>query len=135
MAGCEGPVFAFTAVWFEDLVVLADVVAGTYQVSGVCDDPDDDKYLAAAVEGRAAYVVTGDRGFLAVGEHAGVQLVTPRAFLDVLEPRGRRRSDLAHRQQPVGKREPRTAAAIRFCSSNSLRRRSISSRERRATLR
>jgi predicted nucleic acid-binding protein len=70
-------------LWFEDIVVLADVVADT-QLSGICEDPDDDKYLAAALEGRASHVVTGDRRFLAVGEHAGVEIVTPRAFLDLL---------------------------------------------------
>jgi putative PIN family toxin of toxin-antitoxin system len=72
-------------LWFEDIVVLADVVGDT-QLSGVCEDPDDDKYLAAAVEGRASHVVTGDRRFLAVGEHGGVEIVTPRAFLDLLGP-------------------------------------------------
>jgi putative PIN family toxin of toxin-antitoxin system len=70
-------------LWFEDLVVLADVVADS-RLTGVCDDPDDDKYLAAALEGRASHVATGDRGFLALGEHAGVVIVTPRAFLDLL---------------------------------------------------
>jgi predicted nucleic acid-binding protein len=57
------------------------LVAGAQQLAGVCDDPDDDKYVAAAIEGRAAYVVTGDRTFLALKEHAGAEIVTPRAFL------------------------------------------------------
>jgi putative PIN family toxin of toxin-antitoxin system len=70
-------------LWFEDLVVLTDLVAGAQQLSGVCKDPDDDKYVAAALEGRAAYVVTGDRAFLDLKEHAGVKIVTPRAFLDL----------------------------------------------------
>ncbi|MFL5309648.1 MAG: putative toxin-antitoxin system toxin component, PIN family [Myxococcales bacterium] len=70
-------------LWFEDIVVLADVVADT-QLSGVCEDSEDDKYLAATAEGRARHVVTGDRRFLAVGEHAGVEIVTPRAFLGLL---------------------------------------------------
>jgi len=71
-------------LWFEDLVVLADLVAGAQQLSGVCKDPDDDKYVAAALEGRAAFVVTGDRACLALKERAGVEIVTPRAFLDLL---------------------------------------------------
>ncbi len=71
-------------LWFEDIVVLADMVAGELQVAGVCDDPDDDKYLAAALEGRAAYVVTGDQRFLELREHEGVQIVKPRAFLEML---------------------------------------------------
>jgi len=34
---------------------------------------------------RASHVVTGDRRFLALGERAGVEIVTPRAFLDLLD--------------------------------------------------
>ena len=74
---------ANSQLWFEDIVVLADVVADT-QFSGVCDDPDDDKYIAAAIEGRASHVLTGDQRFLALREHAGVEIVTPRAFFDLL---------------------------------------------------
>ena len=71
-------------LWFEDLVVLADLVAGARQLSGVCKDADDDKYVAAALQGRATYLVTGDRAFLDLREHAGVGIVSPRAFLDLL---------------------------------------------------
>jgi len=74
------------ALWFEDLVVLADLVPGTIQVSGVSTDPDDDKSLAAAVAGRASFVVTGDPHLLTVGEYEGIRVVNPRAFLDLLGP-------------------------------------------------
>jgi uncharacterized protein len=67
-------------LWFEDIVVLAQFVAGEYEVAGVSDDPDDDKYIAAAVEGRAAFVVTGDPDLLALKEHEGIRIVSPRAF-------------------------------------------------------
>jgi putative PIN family toxin of toxin-antitoxin system len=73
-------------LWFEDIVVLADLVAGERAPPGVCKDPDDDKYLAAALEGRAAFIVTGDRGFLALKEYEGIRIVTPREFLDLLGP-------------------------------------------------
>jgi len=71
-------------LWFEDIVVLAQFVAGEYEVAGVSDDPDDDKYIAAAVEGRAAFVVTGDPDLLALKEHEGIRIVSPRTFLDFL---------------------------------------------------
>jgi putative PIN family toxin of toxin-antitoxin system len=71
--------------WFETIAALADVVLGEHDVSGVSRDPDDDKYLAAAVEGRATIVVTGDSDLLDVREHGGVRIVTPRQFLDMLK--------------------------------------------------
>lgn len=73
-------------LWFEDLVVLAQFVRGDEPISGVSDDPDDDKYIAAAIGGRAALVVSGDPHLLKVGEHQGVRIITPRAFLDLLGP-------------------------------------------------
>lgn len=71
-------------LWFEDIVVLAQLIAGEYEVSAVSEDPDDDKYLAAAIEGRAAFVVSGDPDLLDVAEHEGVRITTPRAFLNLL---------------------------------------------------
>jgi hypothetical protein len=75
--------------WFEDIVVLADMVAGTREFSGICEDPDDDKYVAAALEGRAACVVTGDQDLLALREYEGVSIVTPRTFLELLDVENR----------------------------------------------
>ena len=72
-------------LWFEDLVILADVVAGERSVAGVCADPDDDKYLAAALEGRATFVVTGDRRLLALTEYEGLRIASPRIFSTVLD--------------------------------------------------
>ncbi len=71
-------------LWMEDLVVLAEFVSDPSQVSGVSKDPDDDKYLAAAIAGRAPLVVSGDPHLLTVGEYEGVRIVTPRAFLNLL---------------------------------------------------
>ena len=72
------------AVWFEDILVLAQLVGGEDGSAGVSRDPDDDKYIAAAIEGRAVFVVTGDPDLLAIGQHEGVRFVGPRAFLDFL---------------------------------------------------
>jgi hypothetical protein len=71
-------------LWFEDILVLAEIVPGGYRVAGVSSDPDDDKYIAAAIEGRAPFVVSGDPDLLNVEEHEGVRCRKPRHFLDLL---------------------------------------------------
>ena len=71
-------------LWFEDIVLLAELVAGDYAMSGASADPDDDKYLAAALEGRATLVVTGDPDLLALGEYEGIRIVSPRVCLGLL---------------------------------------------------
>ena len=67
-----------------DAMAVADLVQDTGGVTGVCRDPDDDVVLAAAVEGRAGVIVTGDNDLLALREYEGIAIVTPRAFLDFL---------------------------------------------------
>jgi putative PIN family toxin of toxin-antitoxin system len=71
-------------LWFEDIVVLSHLVAGEHSVDGASTDPDDDKYIAAAIEGRAGFVVAGDSDLLDLKEYEGVRIVSPRAFLDLL---------------------------------------------------
>jgi putative PIN family toxin of toxin-antitoxin system len=71
-------------LWFEDILVLAEMVAGELPVGRISADPDDDKYIAAAMEGRAAFVVSGDPDLLEIGEHQSVRFITPRAFLGLL---------------------------------------------------
>jgi putative PIN family toxin of toxin-antitoxin system len=78
-------------LWFEDILVLAEMIPGEHQVSGISADPDDDKYSAAAIEGLAAFVVSGDPDLLEIREHLGIRFVTPRAFLDLLVGPDKRR--------------------------------------------
>jgi len=48
----------------------------------VCSVPDDDKFLATAVGGRADYLVTGDVGdLLQLREYKGVAIISPRDFI------------------------------------------------------
>lgn len=71
-------------LWLADLVALADLVQDTGGVADVCRDPADDVVLAAAVEGRADAIVTGDADLLTLGEYRGIAIMTPRAFLDLI---------------------------------------------------
>ena len=48
----------------------------------VCDDPDDDKFLACALAAQARFIVTGDKALLRKDGFGGVTIVTPRQFVD-----------------------------------------------------
>jgi uncharacterized protein len=71
-------------LWFEDIVVLSHLVAGERDFKSASKDPDDDKYIAAAIEGRAGFVVAGDSDLLDLKQLEGIRIVSPRAFLDLL---------------------------------------------------
>ena len=65
------------------LLSEAEVMAGEFQLPGVTRDPKDDPLVAAAVEGGAGYLVSGDRDLLDLGSYEGVQMVTPREFVEI----------------------------------------------------
>src|SRR4030088_469141 len=51
-------------LWFEDIVVPSNLVTGDREFEGASKHPDDDKYIAAAIEVRAGFVVAGDSDLL-----------------------------------------------------------------------
>lgn len=67
------------------LGVLADIVEEDSTIKVVEADPDDDKYVATALVGRASHLVSGDHHLLEIGRHQGVIIVRPREFLELLE--------------------------------------------------
>lgn len=50
-------------------------------IRGVCKDPDDDKFIGAALAGGAEFIVSGDQALLNVGTYQGVQIMNPSDFL------------------------------------------------------
>jgi putative PIN family toxin of toxin-antitoxin system len=67
----------------EALASQSVIVPGTMTVTA-CRDPDDDKFLAAGLEGKAEYVVTGDKDLLALKAYRGLRIVTPATFLRIV---------------------------------------------------
>ena len=63
-----------------EVVAASEVIVVTTRLA-VCADPDDDKVLALAVDGRADCVVTGNTRHFPP-EHAGVPVLTPAAFAE-----------------------------------------------------
>jgi len=65
-----------------DLIVRESRIVEPFPVpADACDDVDDVKFLACAISGRAACVVSGDRALLRASGHEGIEVVTPRDFL------------------------------------------------------
>ncbi|MDQ5826305.1 MAG: putative toxin-antitoxin system toxin component, PIN family [Chloroflexota bacterium] len=71
--------------YLERLREVSTFIVTHTQVSGVSKDPDDDKFLECAVDGDARYIVSGDPHLLSIGSYEGISIVTPSAFLLILE--------------------------------------------------
>lgn len=62
-------------IWTEPTETLTVVTA----------DESDNRYLECAISGGAAYVVTEDDHLLRVGNHQGISVITPAAFVTLLD--------------------------------------------------
>lgn len=67
--------------FLNDLLRVVQTIDITETIS-VCRDPKDDKLLELAVSGRADHLITGDEDLLVLNPFRGVDILTPRQFLD-----------------------------------------------------
>jgi predicted nucleic acid-binding protein len=49
------------------------------------EDPDDDVVLRTAFDGKAEYIVSGDKHLLALGEFKGIKIVNITEILSVVK--------------------------------------------------
>lgn len=66
---------------------LARIVLPAQRIDFLTVDPDDNRVLEAAVEGKADYIVSGDSDLLDLREFRGVAIVTPARFAAMVAER------------------------------------------------
>ncbi len=69
----------------EDIDHFSIHVPGNLSLAGVSRDPKDDMFLACAVEGNAAYLVSSDRDLVVLRQYEGVCVLNPGEFLVALQ--------------------------------------------------
>jgi putative PIN family toxin of toxin-antitoxin system len=75
--------------WLSELLAAAELVTITERITA-CRDPKDDKFLEAAVNGRADLIVSGDADLLALNPFRGISIVTPADFVQGARDKSRR---------------------------------------------
>ena len=67
------------------LSTAALLTPGRHTVQVITAEPTDDKILACAAEGQVDYIVASDgKHLLPLGSYAGIPIVRPRQFLEIL---------------------------------------------------
>ncbi len=51
----------------------------------ICRDPDDNQILSLANDGKADYIITGDRDLLTLGKIEKTDIVKPKDFLQIIQ--------------------------------------------------
>jgi len=68
----------------EEVLPYFEVVDNTGDASGVCRDPDDDKFISCALSGGARIIVSGDRDLLNLGHYGKILIMNPAEFIKKL---------------------------------------------------
>jgi putative PIN family toxin of toxin-antitoxin system len=68
--------------FLSQLKSKAAVVNPSFVLDAVADDPDDNRVLECAVEGKADFIVSGDRHLLRLGSYEAIAIVSARQFLE-----------------------------------------------------
>ena len=66
---------------------VAEIVRVKSNAKAVKEDPDDDVIVNTAIDGKAQYVVSGDRHLRKLRKFRGVKVVTPKGFLGIVTER------------------------------------------------
>jgi putative PIN family toxin of toxin-antitoxin system len=72
------------AIIEEEVLPFFEIVAITAEVSGVCEDPDDDKFIACALSASADYIVSGDKELCDVDRYKSVRIITASQLLKMI---------------------------------------------------
>jgi len=71
--------------FLQKTIPVSIIVPGKTKVRTVEEDPADTKYLAAAVEAKADFIISGDRHLNDLKIFEGIRILDPAAFLKFIE--------------------------------------------------
>lgn len=71
--------------FLELLSSQAVMVEPTEVLAVIKEDQSDNRYLECAAEGKAQYIISGDKHLLELGEYKGIVILPPAAFGALLE--------------------------------------------------
>ncbi len=67
--------------FLEYVIRAAEIYSVTPLPENVCEDPDDDKFLACALASGCTTIVSGDKHLLKVSGYHGIEVLKPREFV------------------------------------------------------
>jgi len=71
--------------WYWLLITGSTFVTPRLTPNIIKEDPDDNKFIACAVEGQADYIVSEDKDLRRLERYGQIQIVGKQAFLRILE--------------------------------------------------
>ncbi len=69
----------------EKIISISTIIEPIKKLNIVKDDPDDNKILECAFEGKVKYIISQDNHLLKLKEFEGIKIVSPEEFLNILK--------------------------------------------------
>lgn len=67
--------------WIQGIGIIAHMATSTVHNEVIIhEDPDDDKFILAALEGKVKFIVSGDKHLLKLKKYQNIQILTPQEF-------------------------------------------------------
>ena len=70
--------------FLKNMTRISLIAPGNTKIHEIKDDPSDNKYLSAAVEGKADFIVSGDHHLKNLKTFQGIRIVAPSVFLTLI---------------------------------------------------
>lgn len=70
-----------TRIPLQELLARFEIIRVTSAIHISCD-PDDDKFISCAIDGKCLYIVSGDRDLLSIGNYGDIEILTVVDFLN-----------------------------------------------------
>lgn len=70
--------------FLKKTVRVSFITSGRMKVEEIKDDPEDNKYLSAALEGKADFIISGDHHLKDLKIFQGIRILDPSAFLKLM---------------------------------------------------
>jgi uncharacterized protein len=64
------------------ILTNSEIIQAPELPNQVCEDIDDDKFIACALAGKCSVIISGDKHLLKLSGFPGIEIITPRVFVD-----------------------------------------------------
>lgn len=67
--------------WIQGIGIISHMVIPIiHEEIIIYDDPDDDKFILAAIEGKAKFIISGDKHLLKLKKYQNIQIISAQEF-------------------------------------------------------
>jgi len=68
----------------ENILPFFEIVDTTINITGVCEDPDDDKFISCAISASAGLIVSGDRDLCKLSRYRSIKFINAKDFIKMM---------------------------------------------------